>query len=207
MNLKKLLKLTAGLLTCLGCAAPAFAQVTLSVDMDTTAPGIQFIRSASAGDNFAVNLILTVGPGGVSSYGISAFFDTNELFLALPVSANASPLPGGLSSFAAPVEATPFVYTFNAGTFGPGPASTSFTFGTINFTVQPGGAIDDGLPDITLGFYNAGVDGLFDSAGAPVFPTFADGFVIPTVVPEPGTGALLAGGMALTWLLTRRRSS
>ena len=205
MNPKKLLKLTAGLLTCLGCAAPAFAQVTLSVDMDTASPGIQFIRSAAAGETFAVDLVLTVGPGGVSSYGVSAFFDTNELFLALPASANASPLPGGLSSFSAPVEATPFVYTFNAATFGAGPVSTSFTFGTINFTVQPGGAIGDALADVTLGLYSAGVDGLFDSVGAPVVPTFADGYVGPPV-PEPGAGMLLAGGMAMTWLLTRRRS-
>src|SRR6185295_4358174 len=89
------------------------------------------------------------------------------------------PLPGGLASFAGPVEAPPNVFTFNAGTFGSGPTLTSFAIGTINFKVQPGGAIDDALADVTLGFYNAGVDGLFDNAGSPVAPAFLDGYVIP----------------------------
>ena len=71
------------------------------------------------------------------------------------------------------------MFTFNGATFGAGPVNTSFVIGTSNFKVQPGEAIDHALADVTLGFYNAGVDGLFDNAGSPVAPVFLDGYVIP----------------------------
>ena len=205
MNPKKMLKLTAGLLTCFGCATPAFAQVTLSVDMDSITPGIQSTRSTLG--PFTAGLIMTVGPGGVSSYGISVLFDNTELSL-VGAPASTELLPAGFTfnftpGVASESQALGNVLTFEAGTFGAGPSSTSFTFGTISYTVTS--LVDDAVPDISLGFFNVGVDGLFDSAGFAVVPTFADGFVVAPV-PEPGAGALLAGGMALTWLLTRRRS-
>ena len=168
MNPMKLLKLTAGLLTGFGCAAPAFAQVTFSVDMDTLTPGIQSTRSALG--PFTAGLVMSVGTNGVSSYGVSAFLDTTELTLTAGTSANTAPLPAGMFSFAAPVEASPFVYSFNGATLGLGPSSTSFTIGTFSYTVTA--IVDDGLPDITPGFYNAGIDGLFDNAGLPVVPVF-----------------------------------
>jgi hypothetical protein len=201
MSLKRLLKLGAGLLTCVGCAAPAFAQVTFSVDMDTITPGIQSTRGTLG--PFTAGLVMTVGPGGVSSYGISALFDNTELSLAgAPASTELQPLGGGGFNFTAGVasesQVLGQVYTFEAATFGLGPASTSITIGTISYTVTA--LVNDGVPDITLGFYNAGVDGLFDNAGLPVVPVIADA----SVVPEPSAGVLLLGGMAATWLIRRR---
>lgn len=202
MNPKILLKLAAGLLTCFGCAAPAFAQVTLSVDMDTITPGIQSTRSTLP--PFTAGLVMTVGPGGVSSYGISALFDNTELSLVgAPASTELQPLPGGFNftvGVSSESQALGRVYTFEAATFGLGPVNTSFTIGTINFTGTA--LVNDGLPDITLGLYNFGIDGLFDNAGNAVVPVFADGFVVP----EPSTGTLLVCGMATTWLVRRRRS-
>ena len=62
--------------------------------------------------------------------------------------------------------------------------------------------VNDGVADITPGLFNAGIDGLFDTAGLGVVPVLVPGFVVP----EPGMGALLLGGMAATWLAKRRRS-
>lgn len=204
MNPKKLLKLTAGLLVCFGCAAPAFAQVILSVDMDTGTPGIQSTRNTLG--PFTAGLVMTVGPGGVSSYGISVLFDNTELSLVgAPASTELQPLGGGGFNFtpgvASESQALGQVFTFEAATFGLGPVSTSFTFGTINYTVTA--LVDDAVPDITLGFYSVGIDGLFDNAGVAVVPVFADGFVVP----EPSTAALLLCGTLASWMLRRGRHS
>ena len=75
------------------------------------------------------------------------------------------------------------------------------TIGTINFTVTS--LVDDAAPDITLGFYNGGIDGLFDNAGNPVVPLFVNG----SVVPEPGTATLLLGGAFALWMSRRARQS
>ena len=197
MNPKKLMKLTAGLLVCCGWAGPAFAQVTISVDMDTGTPGIQTNRSTLG--PFTAGLVMTVGPGGVSSYGISFLFDTTELALVGSPASSVPALPGGLSPLGSVIESSPYVYTFNGATFGPGPASTTFTFGTISFTATA--LVDDGIADITPGFFNVGIDGLFDSAGFAVVPVFNPGFVVP----EPNAAALFLCGTAAFWLLQRSR--
>ena len=57
------------------------------------------------------------------------------------------------------------------------------------------------MPDITLGFYNAGIDGLFDNAGNPVVPVFANA----SVVPEPSAPALLLCGTLALWMFQRGR--
>jgi len=175
----KLLDLTAGLLTCFGCAAPAVAQVTISVDMDTTTPGIQSTRTALG--PFTAALVMTVGPGGVSSCGISELFDNTELSL-VGAPASTELLPAGFTFNLTPgvtseSQALGQVYTFETATLGLGPANTNFTIGTINFTAAA--LVDDGVPDITLGFYNLGLDGLFDNSGNPVVPVFANGFLAP----------------------------
>ncbi len=204
MNPKKLV--TAGLLLCFGCVMPVFAANTVSVDMDLLTPGIQSTRVAAPGDVFGVGLVLSVDANGVTSYGISALFDTSELMLVVPPPAAAVPaLPGGLSPLAAPVEnnALGQVYSFTGATLSPmGPASTSFTIGTINFKVLT--PKSDGLADISLGFFNGGVDGLFDNNGNSASLTFNPGFV---EVPEPSTWALALGGSATMLLLVRRRRS
>ena len=179
MSPKMLFKHAARLLACFGCAAPAFAQVTISVDMDTTTPGIQSTRSALG--PFTAGLVMTVGPAGVSSYGISAQFDNTELSL-VGAPASTELLPAGFTfHFTAGVaeesQAQGHVYSFEAATFGLGPANTNFTIGTINFTVTA--LVSDASADITLGFYNSSIDGLFDNAGNPVVPVSVNGFVTP----------------------------
>src|SRR6266568_3997329 len=79
MNPKKLV--TAGLLLCFGCVMPVFAANTVSVDMDLGTAGIQSTRVVAPGDMFQIGLVLTVDASGVSSFGISALFNTPQLQL------------------------------------------------------------------------------------------------------------------------------
>jgi hypothetical protein len=194
-----------GLLATLATVVPVVAQVTFSVDMDLGTAGIQSLRAASPGDIFTVGLVLNVGPAGVSSYGISAQFDTTELSLNGSPAAATPALPGGLSSFGPPLEnnALGQVYTFSGFTLGLGPASTSFLVGTINY--QAVTLVNDGLADIALGVFNLGVDGCFDNGGNAVIPMFDAGYVVP--VPEPGSAMLFVFGMLPLWLARHRGSS
>ena len=203
MNPKKLLKFTAGLLVGCGCVGSALAQVTIDVDMDTGTAGIQTTRSTLG--PFTAGLVMTIGPGGVSSYGISLLFDNTELAL-VGAPASTELLPPGFSfnitpGVASESQALGQVYTFEAGTFGPGPSSTSFTFGLISYTATA--LVDDAIPDITPGFWNVGIDGMFDSAGFAVVPVFNPGFVVP----EPNAAALLLCGMGAFWMLRHSRRS
>jgi hypothetical protein len=191
-------QIMAGLLLPLSGALSSFAD-TLSVDMDIVAPGIQSIRAASPGDSFTVGLVLTVDALGVSSYGVSALFDNTELSLngspaateLLPAGFSFNITPGVASESNSPGE----VLTFEAATFGPGPVSTSFVIGTINFTAL-GLLLDDSVADITPGFSNVGIDGLFDNGSLDKgsATVFAPGFVIP-VVPESSHLAMVFSGL------------
>jgi len=202
MKLEKLSGVIAGLLIGLGCMSPAFAQVTLEVDMDPITPGVQSTWSAFG--PVTATVMMTVGPAGVSSYFVSALFDNTELTL-VGAPASTELLPAGFTfnltaGVASESQILGQVYTFEAGTFGLGPVSTGpFSIGTINFTVTS--IVDDAVPDITLGFYNVGTDGVFDNAGNPVAPTF----VAASVAPEPSAAALLAGGMLALWMVQRVR--
>jgi hypothetical protein len=201
MKLLRQSRVLAGLVAWFGCVAPAWAADFISVDMDLVAPGIQSVRLATPGESFQIGLVMTVDAAGVSSYGISAFFDTAELSFTGPGAAtNASPLPAGMFSLSAPVQSPPYAYTFNGATFGAGPTLTTFTFGYITYTV--GTPTTDLIEDISVGFFNGGVDGFFDNSGSPVVPTFSGGFV--NAVPEPGVVPILIGGLAIVWLLRRR---
>ena len=187
-------KILGGFLALLSSAVPLFGQGTFWVDMGS---GLD-ARAASPGDTLTATLMLTVGAGGVSSYGVSVQLDPAELTLnGSPASANFSPLPGGLGSFAPPTE--PFnpggpVYNFNAGTLGLGPVSTTFEIGTINLKVVS--PISDGLPDVTLGFFSA-LDGFYDNVGGSPAPTFLPGYVVPST----GPGSVPDAGGTLPLLL------
>jgi hypothetical protein len=196
-------KALAGLLLFFTSAVPSWAQVVFSVDMDLLTAGIQNTRLASSGDTFTAGLYVTVDAAGVSSYSVSAQFDTATLSLNGSPAAAVPVLPGGLASLAPPVEnnALGQVYSFNGATLGLGPVSTTFLVGTINYTVLAS-IPADGLADITLGFYNIGIDGFFDNSGNPVTPLFNSGYVMP--VPEPGSATMLFGGIFALWLLRRR---
>ena len=108
-------------------------------------------------------------------------FDNTELSLA-GAPASTELLPAGFTNnFTASVlsesQALGQVYTFEASTLGLGPANTNFTIGTINFSATA--LVNDSVPDITVGIYNVGIDGLFDNAGNPVAPVTAAGFLTP----------------------------
>jgi hypothetical protein len=204
-------KLSTGVLLFFACALQSVrSQITVSVDMDPGTLGIQNTWTPVVGSPFLADLIVTVGAGGVSSYGISFRFDRSELSLngspaateALPTGMTVNLTPGVLEEDNVdggdgdPAE----VLWFEASTLGTGPASTSFSIGTISFNVVS--MVDDGIADITPGFFSL-LDGAFDNAGNPVMPTFN----VAHVVPEPSTVALLATGslMGLLWV-SRRRS-
>jgi hypothetical protein len=202
MNASRVCKLILGPVALWGCVASLCAADVFSVDMDLATPGIQSSRVVKPGDVFTVGLVLNVDAAGVSSYGVSVEFDSTELKLNGAPAAVVPVLPGGLSPLITPVEnnALGRVYSFTGATFGNGPASTSFTVGTISFQVQS--TVNDGLPDISLGLFNLGVDGLFNNAGTPVTPTFQPGYLL--LVPEPGTLVLGFCGALWLWAVRRR---
>jgi hypothetical protein len=178
-------------------AAPAALMV--SVDMDTATPGIQSSISVLPGAALSVDLWATVDAAGLSSFSISSVFDTTELSL--------NP-PGGLAPFVAPMEnnALGQVYSFNAGTFGAGPVSTSFVFGSISFTAPT--PVTNGANDVSVGYFNAPglVDDAFDNAGISLAPgtVFVGGKV--DVIPEPSNALIgLSCLLCLGFLRSRTR--
>ncbi len=193
---------SAGLLA---LATDGSAAVLISVDMDPATVGIQSTRLAGAGDLFTADLIMTVGAEGVSSYGVSANFDTAELALDGSPAASYPVLPGGLAAGPAPLEDNSLgrAWYFNAFTGGTGPSLTTFVFGKIKFKVTV--PVTDVSEDVTPGFFYfpGGFDSMFDNAGGSITPTFVGGTV--NVVPEPGAFVCLMSGVG--FLLVRRRRS
>lgn len=190
----------------LALATDGSAAVLISVDMDPATVGIQSTRLGSSGDPFTADLVMTVGAEGVSSYSVSANFDTTELMLDGSPAASYPVLPGGLTPVPpAPSEdnALGRVWSFNGVTFGTGPSLTSFVFGSIKFKVTT--PVTNLSEDVTPGFFNlpGSIDSMFDNAGNPIVPTFAGGTV--NVVPEPGSAALLVLGACVSGALIRRR--
>lgn len=178
-------------------ASSAVQAQILSVDMDPLTAGIQNTLTAAAGQNISVDVVLLPGAAGVSSYSVSVQFDNTELSHTGAI----EPLPAGYAfNLLAGTGLTPNVVpgvdelsSFDAGTFGAGPAGPPpFVIGTINFTV--GVPANDGLPDVTPGFFLGGIDAMFDNAGAAVAPVINPGFLVP----EPGViyGAALLLGFA-----------
>jgi hypothetical protein len=199
MKATTLLKATAALTVVFGFVASGLAQASFSVDMDPGTPGIQNTRLALPGDLFTVGIVLSVGAAGVSSYSVSAQFDTTMLSLnGVTPAANNPALPGGLSPLAAPTwnNGQGWVHSFNAATFGLGPVSTNFLVGTINFKVLP--TIKNGSPAITLGFFNTPLDAMFDNSGNPVIPVFQSGTLL---VFPPRLSVLLtnANSIRVSW--------
>jgi len=107
-------------------------------------------------------------------------FDNTQLSLGGSPASNEL-VPVGMVNLTSAVvsesQAPGRVYTFEAATLPNGPANTNFTIGTITFTATA--LVNDALPDIKLGFFNSGVDGLYDNFGNPVIPIFNNGFLTP----------------------------
>jgi len=205
---------SAGLLLAAGlCTQSTYAQLVISVDMDTSALGIQSSRAAVPGDTFDVGIVFDLAGhvGGVSSYGVSLQFNNAELVLNPPAPATTAALetlPAGFTFNITPGVAAASdniggglgqVSTFEAATFGSGPTTGSFTVGTVAFKVLS--PITAAGIDITPGLFNAGFDGLFDNASAGISSlTLVGG----SVVPEPSTYGAIAGGLLLGWASLRR---
>lgn len=185
-------------------AVDASGQVTVSIDMDTSAssPGIQHSRQATPGQVFPVEMWLDVGSAGLSSYGVSVQFDARELELMAP-HAGWELLPVGcdfnLTNGVANViedlgNGFGQVSTFEAVTLGNGPTNSLFRIGVVDLSV--GNVVDDGLPDVIPGLFNTGIDGFFDNAGRPINAVFEPGYIVP----EPSSLVLLTiGVLGLLW--------
>lgn len=199
----------AGVLT-----APAgLAQLLISIDMDTSAAGVQSTRSAVPGDIFDAAIIfdLSAQPAGLSSYGVSMQFNNTELQLNGSPAATANPsLPSGLTRFTLTgvgAESNDVggglgqVSNFEAGTLGLGPTSGTFSAGTVSFKVLS--PITVAGTDITVGLFASGFDGLADNSNVTISSvTFNGG----SVVPEPSTYAGVAAGVLVGWAAFRRVS-
>jgi len=164
--------------------------------------------SAAPASSLTARISIEAGEEGVSSYGVSVQFD-DDLVLA---STNPSDLglypeeflpPAFSFSLSPGVEGvgTGTVLTFEAATFGAGAANTSFDIGIIHFVVASPKI--DGI-DVGGGLFNVGIDGLFDTNGGDL--AGAAGYQGASVIPEPGTIALLLPGIAGLIAGRRRRA-
>ena len=212
MKHRKTPKIVLGLTALFGGLATMPAAVMLEVDMDDILPGIQSTRSSSA--PFTATLWMTADALGVSSYSVSVLFDNTELMLDgspaatefLPVGFAFNFTPGVLASESngiTPNSPAGSVNGFEAGTVGLGPVSSLFPIGTIKFKVLS--VVNDGSPDVSIGLFNAGFDGISDNASGDLAPTAI--YTAGRVVPEPGSVALLLTGMGALSLRRRHRTT
>jgi hypothetical protein len=156
--------------------------------------------AAAAGTPLTAEILITPDAAGISSYGVSIQFDTNDLMLA--AAAPERLLPTGFQSNLF----TPFptitgnqISTFDAETLQNGPTSGTFLAGLVHFVAK--NPTDDGMNDVTAGFFKTGVDGMFDNAGNSINPQFSGA----TAVPEPTTALLLVPALAGLAALRRRQ--
>lgn len=202
-------KIAVGVVSVFTAIMPASAGLMVSVDMDTVTPGIQSSIGVLPGAAFSVDLWATIDADGISSFSISTTFDTTELSLNPPAGPAASQpaLPGTLLPIVAPVESNALgqVYSFNGGTLGLGPVSTSFIFGRIAFTAPT--PVTNGINDVNVGYFNlpGAIDDAFNNAGASLsgMTVFAGGLV--NVVPEPSGAAFLVIFLACASVSRRKR--
>lgn len=199
-HMKTLRSLSAGALFLLSPAPQSLnAAVSFWADMDPSTAAIESTWSANPGETLSIGILMETDASGISSYGISAQFDTSELALhpsLLPVAST----PTGMADVSLIDVNTPgTVLTFGSVVLGSGPTSTTVRVGTIHFRVL--NALDDGIPDIRLGLYNLGVDGAYDNTGSALIPTFHGGYVVP----EPsGIGLGIGALLGLIFLRNRR---
>ncbi|MCB1739021.1 MAG: S8 family serine peptidase, partial [Gammaproteobacteria bacterium] len=166
------------------------------------------------GDRLRLRLTLIPGPQGVSSYGVSLRFQSGLALDAEPREL----LPSGFqSNQSVGVEAWQAangamdgtVLTFEATTTGDGPVgdgmvTPTLTVGELDFEVIEPGAIG-----VRAGFFNPGVDGLYDNQGLDLGPRWRvsgpqSALAVPGVqVPLPGY-ALLLLAIVVVLLITAR---
>jgi hypothetical protein len=187
------------------------ADVRATPLVELVSPGGDTSIEVVSGETFALQLRITAGPEGISSYGFSVEFDGEGLDAFDVVSATEN-LPAGFDDNLTPGgpeginESSPgssgYVLTCEAFALGPGVSSDTFVACEIAF--QASGVLGSFAFD--AGLFHALVDGVFDNEGNDVSAdaTFVGATV--TVVPEVGTGALVAFGLAGV-AMQRRRSA
>ena len=164
-------------------AKPGWGAVVVDLDLDPATPGVQDSLLVAPGAAVTAAVVITVDAGGLSSYAVSAEFDSLELDLAaspaatelLPAGFDANITPGVESETEDVGGGVGQVLTFEAVAFGLGPASTQFTAGTIQFTAP--NPTDGGPYDVESGAFNLSVDGAFDNSGLPVTLGFGGAFI------------------------------
>lgn len=193
--------------------ALAFSATAVSVDITFTATsgagttGFSNI-GAAPGDFLTATVSITPDAAGISSYGISLFYDMdfgNELDLILatellPPAFDFNVTPACAATQQSTEALVGYVLTCEAGTFSNGPTvPLPFDIMTILFQVT-GNVTGDGF-DIETGLFNVGIDGIFDNAGGVVSPVFGTAGVY--LIPEPSTALLV--GLGLVGIASSRR--
>jgi hypothetical protein len=193
------------------------AHTPLSIGVGTSA------IMAHPGDHVGLEVLLTAGTEGISSFGISVAFNDQVQVLHTPTefglapTITCTPFPGcffdtpTLSNFTPGVSGvtpsgpatTGFVYTFEAGTLGSGLLGTfgPMKIGEIWFEVQSSVGTDGA--DVASGFFVPGVDAAYSNGGLPVAMNFGNA-AVDLWGPEPGTATLLGLGLLGLTLAGRR---
>lgn len=153
--------------------------------------------AAAPGDPVTVRIVVTPGPEGVSSYGISLRFD-DELDLAgavehLPAGFDLNLSPGFELLSESSGSSLGQVSSCEAAALGAGAGPGSFVACELTFLATAALA-DDGA-DLVAGLFATGVDGIFSAAGADLAASAAFGSASLVPIPEPGVALLLATGL------------
>lgn len=179
------------------------------------------------GDRVGVEMVITGDDRGVVAYSLSVDFDSGgdgrilledyATVLALGFEDILGPGPQGPDdSLGAPGMVRLFAATsgFGPGGLEPNPftENASFTVATLEFTITD--EILGGPATIAPGLFHTGVDEILsndveligsDFQFVDVSADYAFTFATLTIVPEPATGLLLAGGLLVLARVRRRR--
>jgi hypothetical protein len=188
----------------------AFTANAGTVSIEWAGTGGSNSISVSPGATVVATIFLdATAEGGTNSYGISVDFDT-ELGNVLALQSATEFLPAGMQLNFTPgitnvvdsgAGTSGVVGSIEAGAlFGSPVTATKFAIGTIAFLAN-----SVGTTVLNSGFFNPGVDGYNDINGTPAAIT-SFGTASITVVPEPGTAALVGLGMLGLAIAGRKRS-
>ena len=186
-----------------------FGDIVISVDMDTSVPGIQDNRTVAIDESFDVDIVIELmGTASLSSYTISTRFDAAELDVDALASSDPTP-PGFLLGNDAILAGADTdsgetdVDLIDASAFTGPTAPATFVVATLSFIAR---APTNGLADIDIlpGTFGKPQNGLFDNSNDDILSTaitFNGGSVI--AIPEPSSLlyvsvlAMLAAGLVV----------
>lgn len=198
-------------------ATKASAAVTVSMDMDTSADGIQSVRNVTNGEAFDVGVILSITDAStVGGYIFSIRMDDLELSFN---GSSVSP-PPGLASGGTPAAASggaarqaelgdvPYLQLapFSALGFGTSVPVGEYQIATLQLTADT--VTTDGFLDILPGLFRPGSDLFLDGSEADISGSVVFNGGSITAVPEPGTWAILGLASAgVAWRRARRKGT